>query len=340
MKIGKWLLEETKDRKLIGFLSERLEVTPRTLRNWKKQAKTEVRPKIGRPSYSQEQRDKAKIEIVEQMRLQGYPGWRPTSKALPHIPKRLLQEKVSEIKVARRRHIRAELRRNQIRTEVVAREAVWSLDGTFLRKKRDGQTQVIKDRGSLAYRAVEDQKTSSTDNVVRIFKNLKQEHGLPLVCSTDNGSNYCSERMRHFFEQEKIVHLKSLPRTPQHNGAIEVGIRAFKQACDLEVLQGSLIDATDIAKNLNNYKINSSKQLKTSSQLDEELVVAYTKVSREEFYERCMNRVWRVRESTLTHRRKRHAEREVIFKTLEEYGLVKRMRANRPLNYENVEIFL
>lgn len=340
MRIGMWLQKEKTDRKLINFLSERLEVTPKTLRNWRKLVEMEVPPRIGRPSYSSIQKNDSFKLVSEQMKLQGYPGWRPISKALHHLPKRLVQEQVATIKRDHRKQIRTVIERNRITTKVNTREAIWSLDGTFLKKKRDGQAQVIKDRGSLAYRGISESTKSRSEDVIELFTEVKAEYGLPLVCSTDNGSNYCSLEMSEYFKKEKIIHLRSLPRTPEQNGAIEISMRLLKSASALDRALGTESAAQTAIENLNKYKLHATKGLKTSCALDEEMVVSYTKVSREVFYDRCMERLQRVNDSSLMNNERRRAEREVIFATLEEYGLINRTQAGRPYRCKNVEIFL
>jgi len=340
MKIGMWLQREKTDRKLINFLSQRLEVTPRTLRNWRKLTELETIPRIGRPSYTPEQKSESFVLVSEQMKLQGYPGWRSISKTLSSLPQRLVQEQVSTVKIIHRKQIREIIERNRVTTTVNAREAIWGLDGTHLKKKSDGQAQVIKDRGSLAYRGIKENPTSTTSDVIGLFEEMKVQYGLPLVCSTDNGSNYCSDQMSEFFKQEKVIHLRSLPHTPEHNGATELGIRMLKTASELDRLIGVESAAHMAAENLNKHKLHATKGLKTSCALDEEMVVAYTKVSREVFYDRCMERIQRVQKSPLMNRERRRAEREVIFATLEEYGLINRTQAGRPYRCKNVEIFL
>jgi transposase InsO family protein len=294
--------------------------------------------RIGRPRYSHEMTGSAQRLVTEELKRQGYPGWRAVDAALPDIPTRLVQSCVRNEKLAKRRRLREVRAEQRIGTKVLAREAIWTMDGTQLERATDGtpvEAQVIKDRGSLAYRATRTGPPASSDDVIRLFDHVKQTNPLPLVCATDNGSIYCSELAQKYFVQEKIIHLRSLPRTPEHNGAVENSIRALKQAAEAT---GKPIE--HVAETINENRRFESKGFKSPSRLDEELVVAYNKVNRDEFYEKCQRRLCSVSRTTLTKSQKRRAEREVIFRTLEEYGLIERTRGNRPYRCKDVEVFL
>lgn len=345
MKIGRRLLkpEARADRRLIKELSRWLEVTPKTLRHWRTLAEGQTATpaaRIGRPTYTHSQQVKAMELVAHELKQQGHPGWRPIAKALPELPTRLVQRCVAQFKKRKRVRARSIRQENRINTQVLAREAIWTLDGTMLGRDQATakrlEAQVIKDRATLAYRGIRSGAPASTADVMALFERLKDNgQALPLVCATDNGSIYCSEAMQEFFAREKVVHLRSLPRTPEHNGAIEVAIKALKSASEH---CGESVEK--MAALINKNRLHGSKQFKSSSCLDEELGVAYTKVSRDVFYEKCKKRLKAVAGAALCGREKRSAEREVIFKTLEEYGLIIRTRSDRPYVTENVEVFL
>lgn len=339
MKIGGWLLAEKRDRRLVAFLAQRLEVTPRTLRNWRQMITAGGAARIGRPRYPESLRQAARRSVSAQLEAQGYPGWRPIAFALPELPVRLVQESVHHIKACRRKNTAAIRAANRITTTVRVREALWTMDGTMAAKRGSPDAQVVKDRGSLAYRAIRTGRAPCEDDVVSILRNTKAITGLPLVLGTDNASIYCSAQAEEYLRQERVVHLRSLPRTPQHNGAAEIAMREAKEAM--------AVDRADVGRALriaclaiNRNRLRGSKGFKTSAQLDEELDVAYNVVNRKFFYEQCMKRVEKVRQSALPRSMKRRAEREVILATLQEYKLIERTRDGRPYRCENAEIFL
>ena len=334
MRVGKILLTERKNRGLVKCLAERLEVTPQTLRNWKRHTAKADRPKIGRPRHSEVRRQEVDRLVAMEMERQRNPGWRPIAKALPGLPVRLVQASVAEIKKNRRRTVRQKLAAGRTSAEVLAREAIWTIDGLQTRSEDELRlySQAVKDRGSLAYRAVESGVPSTAGDVIGI---LGDQAALPLVLASDNDKIYCGKETSAWLAANKIVHLRSLPRTPQHNGAIEIAIRALKEAAEMS--GGTL---RDTAKQINQYRLHGSKGYKTSTVLDAELPVAYHKVSRDVFYEKCMTRLSRVNEAPMEWRAKRLVEREVIYATLEEYGLIKRTGGEGSLCREKAKIFL
>ena len=334
VRVGRLLLRERKNRGIVTYFAERLEVTPQTLRNWRRQAVMPERPTIGRPCHSEARRQEVDRLVAIEMERQGNPGWRPIAAALPYLPVRLVQASVAAIKKCRRKTVREKLAANRTTTEVLAREAVWTIDGTQSKDEWDERlfSQAVKDRGSLSYRAVESGVPSTAGDVVGI---LSAQEGLPLVLGSDNDKIYCGTETSAWLAANKIVHLRSLPRTPQHNGAMEVAIRFLKEAAKLN---GGTLQET--AKQMNAYRLHGSKGYKTSTVLDAELPVAYHKVSRDVFYEKCMTRLSRVREAPMEWRVRRLVEREVIYATLEEYELIKRTGGEDSLYRSKAKIFL
>lgn len=334
VKIGEVLLRERKNRGAMKLLAECLDVTPQTLRNWRKWAAHVEKPRLGRPRYTKVQRKEVEIHVATELKRQGYPGWRPVAAALPDLPVRLVQEAVAQLKRARRKRILSKLKEGRVTTKVLAREAIWTIDGAQTRPEGEAKlySQAVKDRGSLSYRAVQSGPPATGGDVVEI---LESQPSLPLVLASDNDKIYCGKLTSEWLRTHKIVHLRSLPRTPQHNGAMEIAIRALKEAA--EAGSQSLEKA---AKQINECRLWATKQYKTSAVLDAELPVAYHKVSREEFYEKCMKRLRRVAEWSMKWREKRLMEREVIYATLEEYGLIKRTGGEGSWCRINAKIFL
>lgn len=338
LRVGGSVLENPKDRGLIKFLSERLEVTPQTLRNWKRLASLENKPAIGRPRATTQRKLEVEAHVRAEMKRQGNPGWRPISKALPWLPVRLIQASVAKVKRERRKEMHLTVRETRVAVRVNAREAIWTIDGTQTKSApRSRQfNQVIKDRGSLAYRAILSGEPSKAVDITGL---LEEMPSLPLVLASDNDKIYCGKHTTEWLEANQIVHLKSLPRTPQHNGAMEIAMRELKEAA----LENGLTDPpklAEAAKQINESRLRGSRDYKTSTVLDAELPMAYSKVSREEFYEKCMKRLRQVALSPMEWREKRMAEREIIYATLEEYGLIKRTGGESSVRRENAKIFL
>jgi transposase InsO family protein len=317
LRVGRIAVKEAKNRGVIKLLASVLDVAPQTIHRWKRHAKKESPPLVGRPRISPERCEQIKKAVNLEMARQGNPGWRAISNALPECPIRLVQRYVAEVKLRRRRASRKRIADRRISTEVLAREAIWTMDGTHLGRENGKaiEAQVIKDRGSLAYRAIRTGAPSDAMGVVRVLEAAGEP---PLVLSSDNGSIYLDHRTQAWLRANKVVHLKSLPRTPQHNGAAEIGIREVKE------LAGSRATLESAARLLNNCRHRGSRGYKTPAVLDAEMAVAYHKVDRAVFYEKCMERLSELERRPMKWRDRRMSEREVIFATLEEYGLIKR----------------
>jgi transposase InsO family protein len=317
MRVGKLAVKEAKNRGVIKLLASVMDVTPQTIQRWKRAAKAESAPKLGRPCLSAARHAEIKRQVVSEMARQGNPGWRAIANALPEASVRLVQKYVAEIKLQRRTQERKRIAKQRITTQVLAREAIWAIDGTHLGREggRAIEAQVIKDRGSLAYRSI---RMGSASDAPGVIRTLEAGGEPPLVISSDNGSIYCDQRTQAWMKENKVVHLLSLPRTPQHNGAAEIGIQEVK------VLASGPATLIDAARLLNEGRHRASRDYKTSAVLDAELPVAYHKVDRAVFYEKCMERLSEARVRPMNWRDRRMSEREVIYATLEEYGLIKR----------------
>ncbi|MCM2351208.1 MAG: hypothetical protein NDI69_14400 [Bacteriovoracaceae bacterium] len=107
---------------------------------------------------------------------------------------------------------------------------IWSMDGAITKENVKVENQVIKDRGTRCWVGMKSaKKASCSKDVVEALEESFYNKGIPLVLLTDNGSALNNMDVSELLKQHKVIHLKSLPRTPQHNGAVEVGIRKLRE---------------------------------------------------------------------------------------------------------------
>ena len=324
-----------------------LKVTTRTLENWIKMYKSEVVSPIGRPSYSKEMRDSARLLVHREMTLQGNPGWRPIDEALKgKVPTRLVQEYVREIKKDKRKTVQKQKDQNTKVATVQMKNVIWTMDGTHLGRlnRKSIESQVIKDRGSLLTLGVSTGVAATGKDVITLLNELKSKRYLPIVLSTDNGSSYCNEEVRKFLKKHKIVHLLSLPRTPEHNSSSEISMRELKECAGLGkgvALDGAL-EAHNLmvnsAKSLSN-RLRGSKKFNSARNLDDIMFEASTLIDRDTFYEDCQQGLNKIRTNTCCVRDKRMQERELILGMLERYGCIKQTRGTG-IYGEKCEVFL
>lgn len=311
-------------------LARVLEVDPRTVRNWRKKKSF---PKLGRPAHGERAHRRAFWIVGREYLRQGRCGSKGIDEALgDSVATRLVQQYTRVFKSCEKRHERRRILPRRKAIEVLAKNAIWVQDGCQIGRRSDGtaiESQIVKDRGSLITVGLTTGKPARGREVVGLLAQLKEARGLPLVLGSDNGSAYVCEETQTYLRHEKVIHLPSLPRTPQHNGSAEVGIGEIKRCAQLKAAwittpQAAHAKAVKAALVLNNNRLRQSKGFKTGAQLDETLVVSYHHVERRQFYEECSRRIEEAQLGISSWRERRMAKRDAIFETMERYGLVRR----------------
>jgi hypothetical protein len=290
-------------------------VSERTLRNWRDWASREKK-KQGRPGRSDKDLELARIKVFELMKRHGSPGWRPIAAELKGVVSvRLVQKYVAEFK-----QINKKKKSVTQRIEVEKKNVIWSIDGAFTKKDKKIEHQVIKDRGSKIWIAHKED-ASKTDDVIGLLEKSACSVGLPLVLSSDNGSAYKSKELARFMRRHKVVHLMSLPRTPQHNGAVEVGIKELR-----EIMNAKEVSMYEAIVCANDRLREYGKEWSSANVIYESLIVPYTGKERANFYKSCARRLRDVRREPLSFRERRMKEREVILDELKVRGYIKRWK--------------
>jgi len=327
-KIGKMLIEKRSlpQKKLANSLG----VSTRTLRNWKRKAIEGRSPKIGRPTYTLEDRKKASIHVCRELKRQGNPGSPAIYAALKgKVQRRLVNEYVAKFK-ARQRKIKSEyLRKRRTSIEVLKKNVIWSQDGTHIGRLKGKaiEAQVIKDRGSLNTIGIQVGPAANEIDVLGQLKLMKMNRTLPLVWMTDNGSAYIGADLKEFLRDEQVVHLKSAPRVPQYNAAVERNMCELKKASLLgkKVVLDSINEGFDrltkAADRINNNRPRMTKKYKTAKELEVELGSFHDKIDRDTFYKRCMKGLKAV-DASYEKKRAVIKKREIVFELLDELELI------------------
>jgi transposase InsO family protein len=201
------------------------------------QLKQSARPP-GRPGATPKQRRDAIRAIACLDRMDWHLTWRDVKAAIgDRIPTRLLQEATATWK--RHRLHRAERRCANLRmhVDVHAREVIWALDGTHLGRTSDAapiESEVLRDVHSRRTLDLAVGAPACGQDVVQILERARERHGaLPLVFSSDNGPINTSAEVEDYLGRHRIVHLRNVPRTPQHNPFVERAIGELKQMSGL-----------------------------------------------------------------------------------------------------------
>lgn len=300
-------------------------VDERTIRNWKKDYTSNVSKKLGRPIRSVPLRLKLVKKVMQEWWDQGCPGWRPVAAALKGQPVDLVQKYVSLLKKKERERIRNEKERREMRTEVLYSDVIWTQDATFFEKKT--YAEVIKDRCSLKVVSVKRVQNLKKENVVSELKSRE----LPLVYMTDNGSAYCSDEVREILKENRVIHLKSQPRTPQNNGCCEIAVREIKESLSWRNWdQDSLnFELNEVAEELNSRRLRAKHNYRTANDVERSTMLKNKAELRDKLYREYEKKMVQIEKCDCGKLQKRKYERELIFSLLEKNGLIKRYRGSR-----------
>ena len=153
---------------------------------------------------------------------------------------------------------------------------------------------------------------------------------------TDNGGPYKSRRLARWLARHGVVHLKSLPRTPQHNAACEHGHGELKGDAELplrrcpDAARVALDRLLASATRLDHHRLRATRAWHTAVQADEAAPPWTVHVSRDRFYAtaRC-----RIRQGVLHSRKgraRRRAIRHAVLQALEDFELITITRGGAP----------
>src|SRR5262249_34861007 len=107
-------------------------------------------------------------------------------------------------------------------------------------------SEVIEDVGTMkTLSAPMRVRATRAEDVIEQLESLVAQGRQPLIWSTDNGPAYVSELVQRWLEAHGVVHLRSVPRTPQHNAWVERRHGELKHESGLGrgVLLASIADA-------------------------------------------------------------------------------------------------
>jgi len=350
-------------------------VSERAVRSWRTLVPGEAIAPQGQRPHSLEAHWSALQSVVrarQELRAAGKSvSWRSVSARLGRVvPVRLVQRYAVRLDRWHRRRAEERVAARRVSVKVLARDALWCLDATFLGRaeQRSMWGEVVKDVATAGFLAVSIGPAACGKDVVVLLERLRKERGgLPLVLMTDNGPAYRSRELEVYLRALGVVHLFSLPRTPQHNAVAERGMREIKETTPLgagrvlEVLavereelvfarggraperkqapardRGWPLELEEACLELNE-RPRASRGGSSASDLDRTLPHWEHRTSRENFHRTALEGIERALARAPSKRAQRAFVREAIYATLEAVGLVKRTRGGRPLPGPNSE---
>lgn len=211
----------------------------RTLQNWQRTAPGAVAT-IGRPPHDAASWTRALRLVGRALRQQGYgAGWRTIAQVLGDaVPVVLVQRAVRAWKRRRRARVRRRQERLRHHVDVLARDALWALDATHLTRVAGTkvEAQVVRDAASARTVGLTVGPPVTARDALALLEHGREERGgLPLVLARDNGSPYAAKSVQSYLDAHRVIVLRNLPRTPQHNPWAERAIGELKADSELDV---------------------------------------------------------------------------------------------------------
>jgi transposase InsO family protein len=331
------------------------------LRTWRK-AKQLDKP-LGRPRFSEEERELARLIVAQEWCLQGLGSGEPSLfQALRgHVSRTLVRESLKALKLDFRRRRRKLLEARRQHSGGKCADTMWALDAQELARgvdcggaevsSRSLQSQADRSQGAGIVQAEMIRDVASTKTlhvsvgppangaeIVALLDCAGARRGaLPLVLVTDNGGPYCSFEVREWCESRQVVHLFNEPHTPEHNSWVEHGhgehqeemmVGAWHAPPTVDVLRRELEEATRV---LDQGRLRATRGWQTAHDYDLGLPKAEGVISRAVFYETVCQAIARAMEGLEPGRERRRAEREAILATLQSFGLIIRTRGGVPV---------
>lgn len=324
-------------------------MTLRTLRNWKRADPAAPRARPGRPALQEAVLDEARELVRAQLESQGWsageePVWRGLGRT---IPRARVRRVLAELKAERRKRRGRHVRKARVSTRVLARDALWSLDATHLGRGPRGaevQAEVLREVASTRTIGLSVGPPAVARDVVRLLDTAALERGTaPLVLLTDNGGTYRSDAVDAWCRARGVVHLYSLPRTPQHNAASEHGMRELKEEAalgkgvrlrDIRVPAARLVAARE---RIDRHRLRRTRGWRTAVDDDAARRPWTDVVQRDEVLEKVSCAIRRAVLHSEPGRARRRAIREAVLGALQDLSVITRTRGGRPWDAQFAE---
>jgi transposase InsO family protein len=324
-------------------------MTLRTLRNWQRLDPADPAPVPGRPPLSEEALAEVRDAVRDELERQGWlTGEGPIHHALAgRYPISRVRRVLRELKAERQARARQHALDARVSVVVKARDVLWSMDATHLGRDRHGhavQAEVVREVASTRTIGLSVGPAATSAEVLLLLQRVVCERGgAPLVLLTDNGGPYISEPLAAWCAQHGVVHLFSLPRTPQHNAASEHGMYELKfdtglgkgaRVHDIEDARALLEDARE---RVDGHRLRRTRDWKTAVDADRGMPHWSAVVTRTAFLAEVTCAIDTALTNLSSTRARRRAVREAILSTLESFSVIQRTRGGRSWTAQGAE---
>lgn len=321
-------------------MAEKLEVSVRTLRNWKQLDPAGERPRSGRPALPQVVREQDLLDVEAELERVGWSAGEETVWEGLHRDRSRPRVRVAlkSLKAGKRQRRCAAQEAARTTVKVHARDVMWCVDATHLGRDVMGravQAEVLRDVASGAALRISLGYAATAAEVIQVLERAALERGcFPLVIVHDNGPPYVAREMREWCAAHGVLQLINLPHTPQHNPVAERGMRDPKEDSGLgsEVVR-DIVEVRDrlaaSVERMDGARRRPSKGGMTAREMDAALPSWRGLVERADIYRAATCEMKRTVLDSKTKRGQRVAIREAILSTLERLELITRTRGPR-----------
>lgn len=330
----------TRRRGDVVDLARKLGISRRVVYQW---IRTSGRPsarRVGRPGATAQQRYAALRAVVGLARMGWKITWRSVERALRGtIPTRLVQWAVARWKELHAKHAARHRERARVQTTVHAPDVMWGLDGSHVGRTIGGaalESQTLRDHASRRTVGIAVGASASGGDLVAVLEQARQARGrLPLVLVSDNAPNNTSDDVARYLAAHRVIHLRTLPYTPQHNAPTERAHRELKELAELGkgvVLSGADEAAQRLARawhHLDHRHARPALGGRTAADAYQDVAARATIPDRDLFFWTTRHALDVASQPPTAHQRRR-AQREAIYASLERFGLVSRTRGGEP----------
>ena len=274
------------------------------------------------------------------------PIWRGLKGA---IPRARVRRVLRGLKAERATQRAERLHAARTTTTVLARDTLWSLDATHLGRDHARvavQAEVLREVASTRTIGLSVGPAATGEDVVRLLdRALHERHGAPLALLTDNGPAYRSDAVAQWCAQHHVLHLFSLPYTPQHNAACEHGMREIKDESALDT-RARVHDADDARarlqeaiQRLDHHRLRATRGWRTAVEDDRQRPPWSRCTTRQDVWRRATCAIQQALLNSNPGRAQRQAIREAILGTLEHFSVIQRNRNGPPLSAQTADRF-
>jgi len=312
-------------------------VSARMVRKWRE----DPGGPVGRPGYPPAVRLQV-LRIVLRIwsALAPRAGWRTVQAAAGWmLPTRLVQESLRRIKHIYAARVARGRARRRVSVEVLATNVLWHQDATHLGRTPDGvevQGQAVRDAAAPVVLVASVGRAVTAQDALRALEaSIAMAGAAPLALGTDNGPPFTEASFVEELRKRRIVHLRNLPHTPQHNSRGERPFRDWKE--DEELGRGVVLpDLQESARRVARA-CAAQERLAQVRAVPVPPPVRYNDEQRARFYEAVCQRIEAAVQGARNPRAERLAERAAIFAALEEEELIVRTRGGAPLVARDAE---